>query len=305
MALDSRDKRASCLGIALPFLAVLPEPAGAVAGADRAQLAYAYRLFDIAGVTIYLRQATDVALVSDAILPQRLRTQQVLEGTTLADLSGLIRQRHAAVADTLDLTDAVLRFLQLPGAAVIIRQVRDILEVWDLVHVQRDRVQWLLEILTAADTLGDARLRPFVASDVLGLADDFGVTRERRRGLVDWLENTDSSTWTSDKTRQLIDVLRLFDWIDRFYLPYIVDYRPLRGIQVHDGHVHGVVRLQRNYLGVLAHTAAEHTASTRRMSPFGFVLHQHQGATQVSLIKPLGVTVGAHRISKTRQKRPV
>jgi hypothetical protein len=42
MALDSRNKRGSALGIGLAALVVLPAPDGAIAQADRQQAAYSY-----------------------------------------------------------------------------------------------------------------------------------------------------------------------------------------------------------------------------------------------------------------------
>ncbi len=43
MAVDTRDKRASVLGLALAALVVLPQPAGAIDQADRQQVALCYR----------------------------------------------------------------------------------------------------------------------------------------------------------------------------------------------------------------------------------------------------------------------
>lgn len=240
MALDSRDKRASCLGIALPCWAVLPTPAGAVVGADRAQLAYAYRLLDLPG-----------------------------------------------------------------GAVILVRQARDLVGLWDAAHAQRDRARWLLDALFALDAAGEARLRQGAASDVLGVADSLGAIRERRQRLVEWLGGVDWLVVSGEKTRRLWDGIQAIDWIERLYLPYILDYRPLRGIRVHDSHAHGSARLRGNYLGALARAAEQHAAHVRHLEPFGSVLHQHRDATRAVLTKPLGVTVGAHRVGRSRQKRPV
>jgi hypothetical protein len=44
MAIDTRDKRGSCISIAGPYRIILPNPdAGAEDQADRQQMAYAYR----------------------------------------------------------------------------------------------------------------------------------------------------------------------------------------------------------------------------------------------------------------------
>lgn len=40
--LDSRDKRGSSIGLALPFGRIFPNPNGGIAAADRAQSAYSY-----------------------------------------------------------------------------------------------------------------------------------------------------------------------------------------------------------------------------------------------------------------------
>lgn len=42
MALDTRNKRASAIGIGLALRLVLPSPDGAVGGPDRQQVAYSY-----------------------------------------------------------------------------------------------------------------------------------------------------------------------------------------------------------------------------------------------------------------------
>lgn len=45
MAVDIRDKRMSMIGLALPFLFVLPQPEGSIGAGDRFQLLWLYRAF--------------------------------------------------------------------------------------------------------------------------------------------------------------------------------------------------------------------------------------------------------------------
>jgi len=42
MAVDTRDKRASCIGLGLPVPSVLPQPDGDIDAPDRLQVAFCY-----------------------------------------------------------------------------------------------------------------------------------------------------------------------------------------------------------------------------------------------------------------------
>lgn len=79
MAVDSRNRRASCIGIGLPFARVRPLADGSLAdGADRRQLTFCYSglatgaasTFEIAGIHLYLRMRQRLDLAT--IMPQRL-----------------------------------------------------------------------------------------------------------------------------------------------------------------------------------------------------------------------------------------
>lgn len=52
MAIDTVDKRASTLMVGLPFRAILPEPDGVIAAAERIIVAFRYSGILTAGVTI-------------------------------------------------------------------------------------------------------------------------------------------------------------------------------------------------------------------------------------------------------------
>ena len=67
MAIDTRNRRASAIGLGLAVTLVLPAPDGAVTAADRQQVAYAY-----AGLTAAVARPMDVCCTTlQALTPER------------------------------------------------------------------------------------------------------------------------------------------------------------------------------------------------------------------------------------------
>ncbi len=71
MAIDTRERRASLIGLGLPGLAVAPLPDGAVSEADRAQLGWLYAGLDYTavpavGLVALTLRARSVALTLEA-----------------------------------------------------------------------------------------------------------------------------------------------------------------------------------------------------------------------------------------------
>ena len=102
MSIDSRNKRASCLGVGLPSRVVYPNPDGILSDAgDREQMAYAYRGIaavdygidgrDIVGIAMLSRTASGVALGAAAAgwvaLSSRAAGGVALSGPSLAGVS--------------------------------------------------------------------------------------------------------------------------------------------------------------------------------------------------------------------------
>lgn len=236
MAIDSRDKRASCIGFGLPPLAVLPRPEGSVSFADRWQLGYAYRLLDTGGLQIFIRRVTDYSGISDVLLTQRLRTQQTL--------------------DTFDLDD--------------------------LVNFDRLRQVWAPEIL---------------------LVDDIGASvRERNQSIGDTLETLDPFLVDRNFTRRLIDAIGIHDYYTWIYLPYIMNYKPIRGIRIGEEILHRA-RFRMNLLGLVL----DGTPSSIGRSRGGLYPARMIGSiiSAIAEHRPLGVQIGMQRISRGNQKRPM
>lgn len=79
--MDTRNKRASALGIGLAALVVLPAPDGAISQADRQQTAYSY-----AGISAQALVAYDVVVLTNVTLSAATLTNVTLSGATLTNV---------------------------------------------------------------------------------------------------------------------------------------------------------------------------------------------------------------------------
>jgi hypothetical protein len=82
MPLDSRNKRASALGIGLAALVVLPAPDGTVVQADRQQVAYCY-----AGISAQALVEYDVMVLTNVVLTAATLTNVTLSAATLTNVT--------------------------------------------------------------------------------------------------------------------------------------------------------------------------------------------------------------------------
>jgi hypothetical protein len=79
--MNTRNKRASALGIGLAALVVLPAPDATIAQADRQQVAYSY-----AGISAQALVSYDWMVLADVTLSAATLTNVTLSAATLADV---------------------------------------------------------------------------------------------------------------------------------------------------------------------------------------------------------------------------
>jgi hypothetical protein len=79
--MNTRNKRASALGVTLAALVVLPAPDGTIAQADRQQVAYCY-----AGISAGALVSYDTIVLADITLSAATLADVTLAAATLADV---------------------------------------------------------------------------------------------------------------------------------------------------------------------------------------------------------------------------
>lgn len=106
MAVDSRDKRASILGLFLAVPAVLPSPAGAITEVQFEGLAYCY-----AGIQAGIVADTSTAATSqESVTTRTVRAVREVYRLTTGDPQGILREANAIlgrIGDRLDLAEGV------------------------------------------------------------------------------------------------------------------------------------------------------------------------------------------------------
>jgi hypothetical protein len=80
MALDTRDKRFSAMGMALPFVQVLPDPNDDIDAEDRAQALFLYRM----------TLSTVVSVIYTGLVRAVFTTKSVIGSVIGKDVSGTI-----------------------------------------------------------------------------------------------------------------------------------------------------------------------------------------------------------------------